>query len=232
MVVTSSELKIEIDRQNVCRYLGYDADSEPPSRISSLIEEYAEEAYHLIVPSYTYVLRDIERIQNSRVFIRGLGDLLSNTIVFESDVIAQLLGQCPKVGVLLVTIGDHLEDTTCRLAEDGLILQASVLDAIGSDAVEKVADFVQGIVQEISGREGFVVSRRFSPGYCDWDITQQRGIFRIVNGDSIGVHLTDRCLMTPGKSISGVVGICPPNGGVERHNPCRICNKDNCDGRR
>jgi len=232
MVVISHEVDIKIDTKNVCNYLGYSTDSEPPARISSLIEEYAEEAYHLIVPSYSYVIRDIELVQGSRVFVQGSGDLLSHLIIFESGVIAQLLRPCLKVAVLLVTIGSHLEETACRLAEDGLILQASVLDAIGSDAVEKVADSVQDMIRETSHTEGFVISRRFSPGYCDWDISQQGGIFRAVNGYLVGVQLTDRCLMIPRKSISGIVGIGPPEGNIENYNPCKTCDKDDCCGRR
>lgn len=223
---------MEIDTKSVCSYLGYSSDSEPPARISSLIEEYAEEAHHLIVPSFSYVIRDIELVQDSRVFVEGSDDLLSHLIVFESEVIARLLRQCRRVAVLLVTIGIHLEEMTSKLAEDGLILQASVLDAIGSDAVEKVADFVQNRIEEAAHAEGFVISRRFSPGYCDWDISQQRAVFRAVTGDSAGVHLTDRCLMIPQKSISGIIGLGPSEGNVEDYNPCKTCDKDDCRGRR
>lgn len=232
MAVISHEVDMEIDTKSVCSYLGYSADSEPPARISSLIEEYAEEAHHLIVPSFSYVIRDIELVQDSRVFVEGSDDLLSHLIVFESEVIARLLRQCRRVAVLVVTIGSHLEEMTSKLAGDGLILQASVLDAIGSDAVEKVADFVQNMVEEAAHAEGFGISRRFSPGYCDWDISQQRAVFRAVTGDSAGVHLTDRCLMIPQKSISGIIGLGPSEGNVEDYNPCKTCDKDDCRGRR
>jgi len=232
MVVTDRQITTKIDRKNVCRYLGYGADSEPSARISTLIEEYAEEAYHLIAPSYSYIFRDIEGVQGSRVFVAGSGDLLSQTIVFESDIIARLLEQCHSVAVLLVTIGNHLEETVCRLAEDGLILQASVLDAIGSDAVGRVADSVQDMIRERAYADGFVISRRFSPGYCDWDISQQRAVFRVVNGDLVGVHLTDRSLMIPRKSVSGIIAIGRSRSKVENYNPCRTCDKVDCCGRR
>jgi len=132
----------------------------------------------------------------------------------------------------MVTIGEHLEETACRLAEDGLIVQATVLDAVGSVAAEEVADFVQGKVREIASDQGLVVSQRFSPGYCDWDISQQRTIFWAVNGDSMGVHLTDGCLMIPRKSISGIIGIGPRYANVENYNPCKTCDKHDCQGRR
>jgi hypothetical protein len=190
-----------------------------------LVDEYAEHACHLIEPSYSCVIRDIKWVWGSSVCVEG-------SFIFESEVIAQLLAQCHKVAVVLATIGKYLEETACRLAEDGLILQAAVLDAIGSVAAESVANFVQGWVGEIASGQGLVISPRLSPGYCDWDIGQQETVFRAVDGDAAGIHLTERCLMIPRKSISGIIGIGPPHTNVENYNPCKTCNKYDCRGRR
>ena len=205
--------------------IGYDTNCRLSTRIASLIDEYVENAYYLIEPSYSCVIRDINLVQDSHVVIEG-------EIVFESKVIAPLLKQCEKAAVFLVTISEHLEEMAHRLAEDGLIVQATVLDAIGSVAAEGVADYVQGKIKEIANNQGLVISQRFSPGYCDWDISQQRTVFWAVNGNSMGIHLTDGCLMIPRKSISGVIGIGPRYGNVENYNPCRTCDKHDCQGRR
>lgn len=231
-MVISSQIDVKIDTKNVHRSIGYIADSQPQPRISALIEEYAAEAYHLIVPSYSFVIRDVELVLGSRVFVQGSGDLISNLIVFQSEAIAQLLSECRRVALFVVTIGKYLEEMVCQLAEDGLMLQASVLDAIGSDAVVKVADFVEGVIKERAGATGLGTSRRFSPGYCDWDISQQRGVFRAVKGDSVGVHLTESYMMVPQKSISGLIGIGPSGGGLWDYNPCETCSKSDCSGRR
>jgi hypothetical protein len=190
-----------------------------------LIDDYVENVHNLIEPSYSCVVRDIKLVQGSRVIIDG-------SIIFESPVIASLLEQCEKAAVFVVTIGERLEEMAYRLAEDGLIVQATVLDAIGSVAAEEVAEFVQGKVREIADDQGLAISQRFSPGYCDWDIGQQRRLFWAVGGDSMGIHLTDGCLMIPRKSISGIIGIGPRDGSVDNYNPCRTCDKHNCPGRR
>jgi len=223
MSVTCNQ--IDIDRQQVLRNIGYNADSELSTRIESLINEYVEHAHQLIEPSYSCIIRDIKWVWGSSVCIEG-------SIIFESEVIAQLLAHCKKVAVFLMTIGKHLEETVCRLAKDELILQATVLDTIGSVAAESVANFVQGRVGEIASDQGLVISPRFSPGYCDWDIGQQKEVFWAVNGDSVGIRLTEGCLMIPQKSISGIIGIGPSNGEVENYNPCKICSKHDCQGRR
>ena len=223
MTTLTREAEIDIDKQQVLYNIGCDTESKLPARIESLIDEYLENAHHLIEPSYSCVIRDIKLVHGPRVVIDG-------SIVFQSEVIARLLEQCEKAAVLLVTIGNHLEEMVCRLTEDKLMLQATVLDAIGSVATEKMADFVQSRVGEIARAQGLCISRRFSPGYCDWDVSQQKMLFRAVNGDSIGVRLTDGCQMLPRKSISGIIGI--GSCKVESYNPCLTCDKYDCVGRR
>ncbi len=217
--------RIDIDRQQVLHNIGYGADCKLSTRIASLINEYVENARDLIEPSYSCVIRDIKQVRGSSVIIEG-------SIAFRSEVIARLLEQCEKAAVFLLTIGNHLEETACRLAEDGLILQATVLDAIGSVAAEKMADFVQSRVSEAARAQGLCISQRFSPGYCDWDIGQQKMVFWAVNGASMGIRLTEGCLMLPRKSISGIIGIGPRNGNVENYNPCKTCDRHDCCGRR
>ena len=217
--------RIDIDKQQILHNIGYGTDCKPSARIVSLLNEYVENAYYLIDPSYSGVIRNIKSVQGSRVVIE-------DSITFQSEVIARLLEQCHKAAVFLVTIGNHLEEMVCHLAENGLILQATVLDAIGSVAVEKVADFVQGRVGEIARAQGLCISQRSSPGYCDWDIGQQEMVFRAVDGNSAGIRLTDGCLMVPRKSVSGIIGIGLPNRNVEHYNPCKTCDKHNCQGRR
>jgi hypothetical protein len=227
MLVTSDRIDadIEIDKKQLCRYIGYNDSYKLPARISSLIDDYAEHTHYLVNPLYSYVVKDVEWSRGSIAFIR-------DSIIFKSQVIAQLLEHCSQVAIFLVTIGKYLEETAFQLAKDGLILQATVLDAIGSDAVEKVADFVQDRIKEIAEAQGLVTSRRFSPGYCDWNIGQQRMLFYALTGNTLGIRLTGECLMIPQKSISGIIGIGPSIDNVENYNPCKTCNKQDCSGRR
>ena len=227
MLVTddSVDVDIEIDKEQVCHYTGYDADYNLSARILSLIDDYAEHAHHLINPSYTYTIKDVE-------WARGSISFVEDSIIFKSRVIARLLENCSQVAMFLVTIGEYLEETAYRLARDGRMLQATVLDAIGSDAVEKLAEFVQDRIREIANTEGLVTSQRFSPGYCDWNIGQQRMLFWALRGSTLGIRLTGECLMVPQKSISGIIGIGPSSDNIENYNPCKTCGKHDCSGRR
>jgi hypothetical protein len=216
---------IEIDKKQVCHYIGYEDDQNLSARIASLIDDYAEHAHSLINPLFSYVIKDVE-------WARGSISLIEGSVIFKSRIIARLLERCPQVAIFVVTIGKYLEETAFQLARDGLILQATVLDAIGSDAVEKVADFAQDRIKEVAKAQGLVISRRFSPGYCDWNIGQQRMLFYALTGNTIGIRLTGECLMIPQKSISGIIGIGPSKADVEDYNPCKTCRKKDCPGRR
>jgi len=216
---------IEIDKRQLCNYIGYNDNHKLSLRISSLIDDYAEHAHYLINPLYSYVIKDVE-------WARGSIALIEDSIIFKSQVITKLLEHCQQVAMFLVTIGEYLEETTSQLTKDGLVLQATVLDAIGSGAVEKVADFVQDKIKEIAEAQGLVTSQRFSPGYCDWNIGQQRMLFYALAGNTLGVRLTGDCLMIPQKSISGIIGIGPSSDDVENYNPCKTCTKQDCPGRR
>ena len=225
MVIVGDHIDVEIDTRDIYRRIGYTADGEPSARIASLIGEYVDNATQLIEPSCSYSIRDIARVQGSSI-------LIENSIVFEGQIISRLLEQCEKVAVFLVTIGDRLEEMVCQLSDDGFIVEAYALDAIGSSAVEKLAECVQDRIGEAASARGLCISRRFSPGYCDWDMSQQEMVFRAMDGDRLGVQLSQEFLMTPQKSISGIIGIGSCNGNVEDYNPCRTCDRVHCLGRR
>jgi len=225
MLVTSERLELELDRGSILRSLGYSDEVEPSPAISSLLDGYMENAHQLIEPCRSYVIRNVDSVSGSLAFVE-------DSIVFRSQVVARLLERCCMVAAFVVTIGGHLENTVATLAEDGLILQSYVLDAIGTEAVERVAEYVQEQTRKMAAADGFVIGRRFSPGYCDWDLTQQEMIFGAVNAASIGVVLTEEYLMIPRKTISGIIGIGPAEGGLEHYNPCTSCDKRDCLGRR
>ncbi|MFC1985264.1 vitamin B12 dependent-methionine synthase activation domain-containing protein [Chloroflexota bacterium] len=212
-----------INRERVFRDLGYPSGYCPSSRMESLVNDYIENVHQFISPSFSYVVRDIKLVEGTSV-------LLEDGLIFESGVIARLLEKAEKVAIFILTIGNYLEDTVARLAKDGLVLQAAVLDSIGSDATERLADSTESQISEVAHNQGLTISRRFSPGYCDWDVSQQKMVFRAMKGDYAGVRLTDSCLMIPRKSISGIIGI--GSSEVEEYNPCNNCDKHDCVGRR
>ena len=216
---------INIDSKKILSQIGYENDYEPSARIKSLVDEYIENYHNLVESTYSYTFRNIESFDGDRVY-------LSDSVFLESKVISSLFKRCDKLAVLIMTIGSHLEEMVDYLSENGLVLQATVLDAIGSGAAEQMAGLIEERIQNVAEMRDQVISRRFSPGYCDWNVNQQEIIFKILNDDTAGVSLTDECLMIPRKSVSGIIGIGDKNSGVEDYNPCFTCTNEDCPGRR
>jgi hypothetical protein len=214
-----------VDKDKILSRIGYSDEYEPSARIVSLVDEYIDNYQDLIAPSYSYTYRYIESVNGNRI---DIGDL----IVFESKTVARLLERCDMVAVFALTIGNYLEELVAYLAENSLMVQATVLDAIGSGAVENLAGDVEERIKRDANGGGLITSRRFSPGYCDWKVSQQRMVFRALNGDTGGVSLTKSMLMMPQKSVSGIIGIGLPDKDIENYNPCLTCKKKDCPGRR
>jgi cobalamin-dependent methionine synthase I len=179
----------------------------------------------LLSPSYAYTVKDIVSTNYNQTKIEG-------NIVLRSFRLTRLLERCQKVAIFALTIGDGLEEMVEYLSGISLVLKASVLDAIGSGAAENLAQFVEDDIRAAAEKEGLVASRRFSPGYCDWKVNQQKMLFRALGNTRHGVELTDSCLMVPQKSVSGIVGLGLPGNGIEEYNPCISCAKKDCPGRR
>jgi hypothetical protein len=215
--------EVNINPRKVFRTIGYAQDSKPSARIASLVNEYTENVHHIIEPTVSHVIKDVN-------FIVGKHIVLESNIVITSKIMAKVMESASRIVIFTLTIGDPLEGITSQLAEDGLMSQASVLDAIGSTAAENVAISFEEKIRNMADSQGMEISRRFSPGYCDWDVSQQKMLFQALDGDQAGIHLTDSYLMIPRKSISGIIGI--GTVGTMNHNPCKSCEQSTCVGRR
>lgn len=217
------EKQFKVTTEQVFCDIGYAPDSEPTPRVAGLINDHLDEAQQLVKPSYSYLISRVELVYGASV-------LLENGAVFHSQIIGRLLERAEEVAVFALTIGSELEDEAARLAREGFILQATMLETIGSLYTEQLADWVEARIGDLARAWRRTASRRFSPGHCDWDVSQQKTVFRILKEDCAGIHLTDSCLMIPRKSMSGIIGI--GDSGITNYNPCRTCEKHDCVGRR
>ena len=76
------------------------------------------------------------------------------------------------------------------------------------------------------------MTNRISPGYAGWDTAEQAALFHLCPGDPIGVALNDSFVMTPGKSISFLVGVGPEARVDHYFTQCRRCWMADCAYRR
>lgn len=218
-------VNVRVAKRQVMHHLGYPKKRQVRSVIASAVDECLRDAAGLIDARYLFTFENVLMVAHPAAVIR-------ETLAFESHVISRLLEQCTKVLVFVATIGERLEEAAREMAEEGNMVRSFALDATGSAAVEQVADHVQEMAGDMGRSWGMAASRRFSPGYCDWGIEQQRTLFDLADAHLIGVRLTDSGLMIPQKSVSGIIGLGPFESNVQSYNPCLECERRECVGRR
>jgi hypothetical protein len=141
-----------------------------------------------------------------RVDARGADTLEAGGEVLAIPAIGERWGEVEHVAAAVCTIGDALERRVAALWEARELPLASMLDSVGSGAVECLAEYVNDALCAQGLAAGLRVTNRISPGYADWDVVEQRALFRLCPGAPAGVTLNAACFMTPGKAISLLVG--------------------------
>ncbi|OGU62853.1 MAG: hypothetical protein A2V66_07390 [Ignavibacteria bacterium RBG_13_36_8] len=113
-----------------------------------------------------------------------------------------------RLALFALTMGADISSETGRFFSENDFPVASLLDAAASiaadNSVAMIEDQYCNFLNQHVGRNGFVVLG-YSPGYCGWDISGQKKLFQYLQPEKIGITLNDSYLMTPLKSVTGVL---------------------------
>lgn len=168
-----------------------------------------------------YVIRDIQSIYPKQGII-----LIDDVELPAGKQVCGYLKDATQVALFLCTGGKFFSDLTQELNKKGDILEAYIVDAIGSITVEKAMDVVQAKLEISARSEGLSISNRYSPGYCNWALSSQRILFNLVGANPVPIRLSESSLMKPIKSVSGIIGI--GSNIKKREYGCKICNNIDC----
>ncbi len=195
--------------------------------LSSKIISLKKKLHALANPVLSYRMYRLETVSKNGVELEG-------NLCLKSSKLAGTLSGCKEVVCFLGTIGTRIEKEISRLMGQHRLSEAFVLDVMGSVTTENMVAQFHRRMKKLHETDKEAVTLRFSPGYCDWPVTEQKPLFQLLDTKSVGVQLTDSCLMQPRKSISGVFGIYPRHDGSTHkiYNPCLECRKKDCQARR
>lgn len=151
------------------------------------------------------------------------------------DKVRGHLAGAGEAAVLAVTIGPALEEEVSRLFAAGEYTAGLLLDAAGTAVVEQAADAADAFIADQAARRGLKTRSRFSPGYGDWDITDQPAMVALAAGERIALTVTPSCMLVPRKSVTAVIGLAPAgenNGHACAGRGCAGCLQTDCIARR
>lgn len=201
MPVFVTEISMKCPREEVLRLLKYkEGVTEVDQGMMSLIDMLIAQGKEMAEPKALYKDFLIKEVSEKTVVLDGA----SFDLVGKSNT--HRLWNSVKVTLFVATIGPILEKKMEEYTKQGAMTNASILDAVGSVLVESVVDYIDHLAQTRARKEGCRTTKRFSPGYGDWDIKAQKDLLKQIEASRIGVSLTDSYLMVPQKSVSGAIG--------------------------
>jgi hypothetical protein len=159
---------------------------------------------------------------------RSEGGVELEGIRFTSEVLSENLKEVERVFPYIVTCGVELD--TITISRDD-ILAGYMLDGLKEMALRQAIHYLRSHLAEIYGLDPERMST-MNPGSGNrdvWPIGQQRQLFQLL-GDvesSVGVRLTDSFLMTPNKTVSGI--LFPTDVPFIS---CQLCTRRDCPRRR
>lgn len=126
---------------------------------------------------------------------------------YESRNLKEVLGGCEKAVLMAATIGMGVDRLITKY-EKVAPLKALIMQALGSERVERLCDkFNQDIINYAIG-DGYDAKPRFSPGYGDLPLKVQTDFMSVLDcAHLIGINLNESLLMSPSKSVTAIIGL-------------------------
>ena len=212
-----------LDRSEVLRYLGC-RGNELSANMEDMVLRCIHEMCQAAKPAWLYRRFSVRRTEEGILLEPG------SLLLAGKDIASHLTG-CEEAFLLCATIGLSAE----RLIRTRMVTnpeEGVILDACATQAVEQTADLAEEEITELCQKEGHGLTWRFSPGYGDLPLAVQSDFIRVCDTPRrIGLTVTDSLLMTPGKSVTAILGVTPLPTVTqeERTDKCSRCpNQGRC----
>lgn len=107
------------------------------------------------------------------------------------------------------TVGEGVSRRIGELFAEQDMAVAYLLDAVASAVADRLSSCLAEHFGTRLAERGVAPDHAkvlpYSPGYCGWHVSGQRRLFARLRPEEIGIHLNSSFLMTPLKSVSGVL---------------------------
>jgi cobalamin-dependent methionine synthase I len=119
-----------------------------------------------------------------------------------------------------------METWAKNLSNEGDGALSYLVDTVASVTEEQAVDVLHDHIEKQMKIQGLKTTNRYSPGYCDWSVSEQHLLFSFFPVNFCGITLTESALMVPIKSVSGIIGV---GTSVKRVDyTCDTCGMKDC----
>jgi hypothetical protein len=215
--IPTEELNLDIN--SITKGMGYQEIPNP--QFYQTLEEIFPIALSCIEAVCGFIIFEPQSVQMQNENIT-----INNKVLEIKKLINNYLKMSETLALFLTTAGKKLENLSKTYQENGDLLEAYIIDFIGSETAERSADWLEFKLLESLTPYNLKITNRFSPGYCGWNVNQQQQLFSLLPDNFCGVTLTASSLMIPIKSVSGIIGI--GKNVKKQEYSCSICDVENC----
>ena len=194
------DIPFEIPYTRILSRLGYKKSTS--TMLSCQLEEVKaviEEAAGYITLKGTYIIQKFKSAEHGIELESG--DIITGTLP------AKLNESATSALIMAATSGKAIMDKIEELKTANLE-RAVIFDATASEITDWGLEWIVKYASTMLKHESRVVSKkRFSPGYGDFDLKNQRIFYSLLHLEQFGIRLTESCMLVPEKSVIAMTGV-------------------------
>jgi hypothetical protein len=192
---------LTVSKNDIVQILGY-ADRAIPVHFEEMIDDILSRLPNYCDIQAGYRILDVKKFEN-----RSEGLYIGNEFFKLQKIVTSQLRKSEKAALFISTIGPAMETWAKKLSAEGDVALSYLVDTVASVTEEQAVDVLHNHIEKHMNMQGFKITNRYSPGYCNWSVSEQHLLFSFFPVNFCGITLTESALMVPIKSVSGIIGI-------------------------
>jgi hypothetical protein len=211
--------------RDVFKHQGIPEDSDVPDHIISLFDD--------AVDFFKVKVKPVSIIKE--ITVKEFDIIYEGERMNEDDTpLENIYPHSDNLALFALTLGSEVVDTINVLFNQMDFAPGTMLDSVASMAADKSVEVLETYFFNNLSERNFTTNDSivlgYSPGYCGWDLSGQKKLFQYLNPEKIGITINDSFLMTPLKSVSGLL----VHGNKEIHifessfTFCSYCKNQSC----
>jgi len=202
-IVFLEKISIDPPREKIYQRLGF------KKRTTQISEPQQEETDRFIQEASSLISLKGSLLRLAINHNNGEKIILAEGLAFTSKKLSAFLRDCREAIIMSATAGSPIMEAIKEKTRQDDLGAAVVYDATASEMADAGLDWIMDYLNQQIRREGkTLLPRRFSAGYADFNLENQKAIYEILQMGKIGVTITSSFILLPEKSVTAISGIC------------------------